>query len=363
MIQEPTPLTPVTNGSEPGPGAGRPRAASNTWRLVVALVATLALVVTLLAAMSAAPQTSPLAAGASAEATATASTGTKSDVDEGAGTEKDHGNGWAKGLQKFGGQGRGLPFAVGGPRGKISITAIDGSDVSLATDDGWTRTIVITSDTELSKGGQSIAAKDLKVGDVVFLKQTRNDDGSFTVVAVVVSTPVTAGEVTAVAGSSITIKKRDGSSQVITVNGSTVYSLGGADASKSDVTVGAKIGAAGTESGSTFTALSVKIEPAHVDGLVTAKTADSITVTVRDGSSVVIHVSDKTVYKSKGPAAGSLADIAVGDRVQAQGKQRPNGSLDATSVQAKGPRGGWKGPKPDRQPDTDDAPTATTTPG
>ena len=59
-------------------------------------------------------------------------------LDEGV-VDLDHG--------RFGGQG----FR------EITITAISGSNVTLATDDGWTRTIAVTDAVDLTKGGQDIA--------------------------------------------------------------------------------------------------------------------------------------------------------------------------------------------------------------
>ena len=41
---------------------------------------------------------------------------------------------------------------------EITISAISGSNVTLKTDDGWTRTIAVTDAVELTKGGQPIAA-------------------------------------------------------------------------------------------------------------------------------------------------------------------------------------------------------------
>jgi hypothetical protein len=71
---------------------------------------------------------------------------------------------------------------------------------------------------------------------------------------------------------------------------------------------------------------------------VTAKDASSITVTRRDGTKSVIHVSASTTFKVKGVATATLADIAVGGRVEAAGTLRADGSLDAVAVRAGPPR-------------------------
>ena len=238
--------------------------------------------------------------------------------------------------------------------GQITITAIDGSKISLKTADGWTRTITLTTTTKVMVGSQAGAVDDLKVGDQVGLRQKRNADGSFTVIALVVDAPRAAGSVTAVGANSITVKKRDGSSVTISLNGSTKFSIGKTAASKADVRVGSRIVAEGKGSTTSLTATIVRIEPTLAAGVVTAKTSTSITIKQRDGSSLTIHVDAKTTYRVRGAATkpGSLADIKVGDRLLASGTQRADKSLDALSVGA-APMKAPKAPKPKAS----DAPT------
>ena len=158
---------------------------------------------------------------------------------------------------------------------------------------------------------------------------------------------------TAVSGDSLTIKRRNGETQVVTLTGTTKYKVGGAAGAKSDVTVGSKVQVAGDASGTSFTALTVVVQPTLVAGEVTAKTSNTITLKRRDGTSITIHVSADTKYGVKGNAAASLADIAVGDTVWAAGLPRSDGSLDGNTV-AKGfgfgrGKGDHRGdaPKPD----------------
>lgn len=326
MIQEPTPLTPAPRRSGPG-GLG----------LAMVLVACLAIVVPAVLVLGSAPTSTPSAAGASAEVPS--GTGPAVAPDEAADKPldrlRDKLPGWAK--ERLG---NGHAFGRGQGRGPITITAISGSSVSLATADGWKRTITVDSATKISKGGQAIAIGDLKVGDAIRLGQKRQGDGSFAITSIVVTVPKVGGEVTAVSGDSITIRQRDGSTQVVTVSASTTYTLGKAAASKADVKVGVTIGALGEVDGSKFTALSVHIALAKAGGEVSAVSGTSITVKGRDGTTVVIHVSATTTYWVKGIAkdAAKLTDIAVGDRVAAAGVRRDDGSLDASAVQARGPK-------------------------
>jgi hypothetical protein len=247
-------------------------------------------------------------------------------------------------LRGFGG-GRGF--------GGVTITAIDGSKLSLKTADGWTRTIVVTADTTITKGGQAIKVGDLDVGDTILFRQKRNDDGSYSIVAIVVPTPKAAGEVTALTSSTMTLKGRGDKTRTITLNGSTTYTLGKTKGAKSDLAVGSRVVVEGTVSGDTFTALTVHIALSSASGEVTAKTASSITVKRRDGKTSVIHVSSDTTFKVRGKDAATLADIAVGDRVGAQGTRRADGSLDALVVQGRAPH----------VKDTNKAPAASATPG
>lgn len=145
----------------------------------------------------------------------------------------------------------GLEFRGGGPgQGgfrDITIGAINGSSLSLKTDDGWTRTIAIESTTTISKSGQTIAVGDLKVGDQIVFRESKATDGSYTITAIQVVLPVVAGQVTAVNGDTITVTARGGTTATIHVGSTTTYDVNGnASAKLSDITVGSFAVAEGT---------------------------------------------------------------------------------------------------------------------
>jgi hypothetical protein len=134
-----------------------------------------------------------------------------------------------------------VPFAA------IKVTAVDGSNVSLATEDGWKRTITVGDGTTVTRAGQTIGVGDLKVGDEVRIGEQRETDGSYTVTRVDVVLPTVAGEVTAKDATSITIKRFDGTTETIHVGSSTTYvTRGNGAASLSDVAVGSAVVAQGT---------------------------------------------------------------------------------------------------------------------
>ena len=186
-----------------------------------------------------------------------------------AGTGSGSSNGTTSGpVDLLNGGGPGFGLRRGGKLGfgEITITAINGNDISLQTADGWTRTITVDSGTTYTKAGATIALGDLKVGDQVGFRQTREDSGTWTIDSIVVILPHVGGEVTKIDGSTITVTQRDGTTATITVNGQTTYSVNGNDsAALADVKVGMFLVAEGARnSDGSLTATRVKAAAASV---------------------------------------------------------------------------------------------------
>jgi hypothetical protein len=229
----------------------------------------------------------------------------------------------------------------------ITITAINGSDVTLGTPDGWHRTITITDAMNLTKGGQDIAVGDLKVGDSIRFRQTRNDDGTYTVTDLAVVVPTIRGQASAVTESGFKVTTRDGSVWTVTVNGSTKYSYGQGDGTLSDVKDGTTVVVSGNTTGdNAITALGVRVAPDRAVGTVTAKTADSITIKKRDGTSLTIHVDADTTFRVAGTDNAKLSDITVDMAIGVSGRARSDGSIDADAVIAGRLRGFGRGDGP-----------------
>jgi hypothetical protein len=332
VIQEPTQLTPTPQA--------KAATLNSAARLGLIIAAVLLLAIPVVMAMAAnSPSQTPsnvLAAGASAAPTPD-ETGEPGDVDgnNGQGKVKDKGPKFGRGPGAFG---LGGPGNSGKVNGAVTIRSISGNNLTLGTDDGWTRTIAVTTDTVITKGGVTVAVGALSVGDQIGFRQTRNADGTYTITAITVPTPRAGGEVTAIDGNDVTVKGKGGTTRVITVTGSTVYKLGDAAGSKADIKVGGSIQAQGTVSGTTFTATAVDIELPELGGVVTGKTSDTITVKDRAGTSRTIHVTGSTTYERKDVASAKLSDIAIGDNVDAEGTLRADGSIDAVSVHSGAPK-------------------------
>jgi hypothetical protein len=222
----------------------------------------------------------------------------------------------------------------------ITITTISGSNVTLGTDDGWSRTIAVTDAIDLTKGGQDVELSELTVGDQVRFSQTRNDDGTYTVDAIAIIVPSVRGEVSDVSSSGFKVTTRDGSVWTITVNGATDYQYGTGDGSLADVTNGINALVQGTTTGdNALTALSVHVAADRAIGTVTAKTADTITIKKRDGSTVTVHVDGDTTYRVAGVEDADLGDIAVDMAIGVSGRDRADGSIDGDAIVAGEGRG------------------------
>ena len=192
--------------------------------LVGVAAAALVAVGILAAGMSLAPG-GTLAADPSASPSATSGTTTK----------PAGGPGW-----DFGGRG-------GSRFGGITITAISGTSVSLKTADGWTRTITVDSGTTYEKNGATAALADLKVGDEVRFKETRETNGTYTIDAIAVIPPHAGGTVSAISGSTITVTQPDGTSATIKVGSTTTYDVAGNNsAALTDIKTGMVLMATGT---------------------------------------------------------------------------------------------------------------------
>jgi Domain of unknown function (DUF5666) len=158
------------------------------------------------------------------------------------------------------GFGRGHAVMFGG----ITITAINGNDLSLETEDDWTRTITVDDGTEYWESGDEIGLADLAVGDRIAFRQTLEDDDTWTIDAIAVILPRAGGEVTAVDGSTITVERRDGDSTTITVTGDTELWVNGDEATLADVEVGMVLVAEGAQNADgSLTATKVRAADAH----------------------------------------------------------------------------------------------------
>ncbi len=141
--------------------------------------------------------------------------------------------------------------------------------------------------------------------------------------------PHVGGEITAVNGSTLTVTGRDGTTYTVNAANATVMKEGAASTLTS-LAVGEHVHVKGTLDGTTVTAESVMAgmkmgkggpggrhgKGPGVMGTVSAINGSTVTVTGMNGTSYVVEAGSATVQKM---AAGTLSDIAVGDRIGVQG--------------------------------------------
>jgi hypothetical protein len=146
------------------------------------------------------------------------------------------------------------------------------------------------------------------------------------------------GRVTTVKGNTITLMTRNNQTVTVTVSSGTTYEEAGAKAALSDVHTGSALIVQGTSTGtSSYNATAIMIVAPSVGGRVTGVGSSSITVKTFSGSSQTILVDGSTKYSEAGQA-GSLHDVTMGTRIEAEGTTTSGGQLRASVVNIQLPR-------------------------
>ena len=139
------------------------------------------------------------------------------------------------------------------------------------------------------------------------------------------------GLVSAVTGTSITVKDRASTPTTYLLDSSTTVTKERAAAAPGDLAVGEHVRLTLSPNSST-TASSVEIELVHAAGQVVSVTGSTINVTDREGAKVTIKVTGTTTYSKSGFDA-TLAHVTVGSFVFAVGTfDSTNSVLTATTV-------------------------------
>ncbi len=144
------------------------------------------------------------------------------------------------------------------------------------------------------------------------------------------------GVVTAVTATSVTITSEHGTSVVLTITPSTLFTVGGTTATASSLAVGENVKVA-VDPTSPLTATQIKISmPDGVHGQVTAVTATSVTIASEHGTPVVLTITPTTTF-SIGSAATTVASLATGERVSVM--VDPAAPTTATQINISMPEG------------------------
>jgi hypothetical protein len=149
--------------------------------------------------------------------------------------------------------------------------------------------------------------------------------------------------ISAISGSSLSLKTDDGWTRTITVGSTTTITKAGATIALGDLAVGDQIRFAQEKaSDGTYSVTAIRVVLPALGGEVTAISGNTITVTGKDGTTGTIHVDGDTTYEVDGTTGKALSDVTVGSFVVAEGTLRADGSLDADTVHSglHGLRGG-----------------------
>ncbi len=198
----------------------------------------------------------------------------------------------------------------------------------------WTQS-PLTSSTIVRQGGANVAAGQLHVGMTVAVLVATAD--ATAAVTVVVVPPVdlgalgAVGTLTAVSATAITIADPAGAATTYALTPTTRVQVGPALVSTESLVTGQLVHVE-TTSATPTVASAVHLEPAHMEGVVTAVSGEAITLGDDQGFERTVLVSPATTYRDA-RGVTSLDSVRVGSSIVATGVvDGDHTSLDAVAV-------------------------------
>jgi Domain of unknown function (DUF5666) len=195
-----------------------------------------------------------------------------------------------------------------------------GSDSVTLTRRKGDLTVQVNADTKIVVNGQAGKLSDIQVGFRAVARVPRNGGPAKVLRAAAAPQPGTyvAGLVDSAGGNAITIKKRDGSTVTIPVNGDTKIRVNGNAGSLADIHTGYRAVVRRTAPDGPAAAINAYEKRANgqkllLRGMVDSVGSDSITLRGRRGATVTVGVTGATIIRVNG-AAGVLADVKAGFR-------------------------------------------------
>lgn len=218
------------------------------------------------------------------------------------------------------------------------------TSLTITTKRGGDVTVAILEDTIIRKEGHALPAVQIKAGDRVEVKATKAPDGTLSAVRILVNGSEhdllqIHGIVSGVAGSVLTITKKDGTSVSLTIDAQTIIKIDDHAGTVADLVAGVRVAvAARANADGSLTAIVIRIETededdeyVEIEGVIASKTDTSITVTTEDDGDVTVGVVPDTVIRKDG-AEATLADLQVGDEVEIKAESDAGGALVALSI-------------------------------
>ncbi|MGC9154479.1 MAG: DUF5666 domain-containing protein [Ferrimicrobium sp.] len=130
------------------------------------------------------------------------------------------------------------------------VTSISGGSITITNDHGLTRTLVTSSATAYREAGSVVTPTALRVGELITALGTPQSNGAeLDATAIVIALGHFRGTITGINGSVVTLGLAGGTTATVTLSGSTTYRQAGATVSESALTVGQRVVAVGTITG------------------------------------------------------------------------------------------------------------------
>ena len=222
------------------------------------------------------------------------------------------------------------------------VQSVGSSSVTLEAKKGDPVTVQVNGDTKIIVNGKAATLADVLVGYAAEAKLTAAGGPAKVLRAHQVPAPgtIVVGQVDSVGSNSITLKKRDGSTVAIPVNGDTKILVNGKAATLADVETGYRAYVRRTAADGPAAVIRAyeKKEGGHkllVRGVVDSVGTDSITLKGHGGATATIHVTAQTIIRVGGQA-GALSDIKSGYRAFVL---RAGAGGDALAIVAFPPKG------------------------
>lgn len=224
--------------------------------------------------------------------------------------------------------------------GGLTVSGVSGQTITTKDTSGATVTVKVSSNTQYTRLGKTASLSAITAGETIHVRGMRNSDGSISPSRVDIEVPTYGGQVTAINGSTITIKDRQGASHTIHTSNSTTVERADTTSTVSAIAVGDQIIASGAKnSDGSLNAEQISVHLPHAGGQIQSVSSSALTVKDRSGATVTIHLSASTQYMTvttgaNGPTrtATSFSALKTGAYILAEGVKNSDGSLNAEVV-------------------------------
>jgi hypothetical protein len=233
----------------------------------------------------------------------------------------------------------------------VPVTEIEGvlknvSATQLVVTDSHKNDVIvnITKDTIFRGGDVPITASDLAVGDHVEIKAAMQPDNTLNALVVKDEKEVLeiVGVIKSVSPTELVITDAQQHDTTVELTDHTIIRHGDQMLTAGDLVVGDQVEVKAVQAGTMINALIVKVEQNEppdddqedlgVAGTVSAIGASSLTVTTQSRGDFTVNVDEHTRIR-KGSQTISIADIKIGDHLEAEGKRIDDHTILAREIQ------------------------------